>query len=159
MSTIRQALGLALSVVICFVVAGVGSLFTRPAIEGWYAALGKPSWTPPNWVFGPVWTVLYLAMATAAWLVWRRAGFAGARLPLTLFALQLVLNLVWTGVFFGLQMPGAAFAEIGLLWLFILVTAIAFWPISRVAAWLMVPYLVWVAYAATLNYGIWRLNA
>ena len=159
MSTIRQVLGLALSVAICFAAAGVGSLFTRAAIEGWYAALQKPSWTPPSWVFGPVWTVLYLAMATAAWLVWRRAGFAGARLPLTLFALQLVLNLVWTGVFFGLQMPGAAFAEIGLLWLFILVTAIAFWPISRVAAWLMVPYLVWVAYAATLNYGIWRLNA
>jgi benzodiazapine receptor len=159
MSTIRQALGLALSVAICFAAAGVGSLFTRPAIEGWYAALQKPSWTPPNWGFGPVWTVLYLAMATAAWLVWRRAGFAGARLPLTLFALQLVLNLAWTGVFFGLRMPGAAFAEIVLLWLFILVTAIAFWPISRVAAWLMVPYLVWVAYAATLNYGIWRLNA
>jgi tryptophan-rich sensory protein len=159
MSTIRQALGLALSVAICFAAAGVGSLFTRPAIEGWYAALQKPSWTPPNWVFGPVWTVLYLAMATAAWLVWRRAGFAGARLPLTLFALQLVLNLAWTGVFFGLRMPGAAFAEIVLLWLFILVTAIAFWPISRVAAWLMVPYLGWVTYAATLNYGIWRLNA
>jgi benzodiazapine receptor len=159
MSTIRQAVGLALSVVICFAVAGVGSLFTRPAIEGWYAALGKPSWTPPNWVFGPVWSVLYLAMATAAWLVWRREGFAGARLPLTLFALQLVLNLAWTGVFFGLRMPGAAFAEIVLLWLFILVTTAAFWPLSRAAAWLMVPYLLWVTYAATLNCGIWRLNA
>jgi len=159
MSTIRQALGLGLSAAICFAAAGVGSLFTRPAIEGWYAALQKPSWTPPNWVFGPVWTVLYLAMATAAWLVWRRAGFAGARLPLTLFALQLVLNLAWTGVFFGLRMPGAAFAEIVLLWLFILATTAAFWPLTHVAAWLMVPYLVWVTYAATLNYGIWRLNA
>jgi benzodiazapine receptor len=158
MSTIRQAVGLALSVVTCFAVAGVGSLFTRPAIEGWYAALRKPSWTPPNWVFGPVWSALYLSMAIAAWLVWRRAGFAGARLPLTLFALQLVLNLAWTGVFFGLRMPGAAFVEIVLLWLFILATTAAFWPLSRAAAWLMAPYLGWVTYAATLNCGIWRLN-
>jgi tryptophan-rich sensory protein len=159
MSTIRQAVGLALSVGVCFAVAGVGSLFTRPAIKGWYAALQKPSWTPSNWIFGPVWSALYLSMAIAAWLVWRRAGFAGARLPLTLFALQLLLNLAWTGVFFGLRMPGAAFAEIVLLWLFILATTAAFWPLSRAAAWLMVPYLLWVTYAATLNYGIWRLNA
>jgi benzodiazapine receptor len=159
MSTIRQAVGLALSVVVCFAVAGVGSLFTRPAIEGWYAALRKPFWTPPNWIFGPVWSALYLGMAIAAWLVWRRAGFAGARLPLTLFALQLVLNLAWAGVFFGLRIPGAAFAEIVLLWLFILVTTAAFWPLSRAAAWLMVPYLLWVTYAAALNYAIWRLNA
>jgi benzodiazapine receptor len=159
MSTIRQAVGLALSVVICFAVARVGSLFTRPAIKGWYAALQKSSWTPPNWIFGPVWSALYLSMAIAAWLVWRRAGFAGARLPLTLFSLQLVLNLAWTGVFFGSRMPGAAFAEIVLLWLFILATTAAFWPLSRAAAWLMVPYLLWVTYAATLNYGIWRLNA
>jgi benzodiazapine receptor len=158
-STIRQAVGLALFAVACFAVAGVGSLFTRPAIEGWYAALRKPLWTPPNWIFGPVWSALYLSMAIAAWLVWRRAGFAGARLPLTLFALQLVLNLAWTGVFFGLRMPRAAFAEIVLLWLFILATTAAFWPLSRAAAWLMVPYLLWVTYAATLNYGIWRLNA
>jgi benzodiazapine receptor len=159
MNTIRQVVGLALLVVICFAVAGVGSLFTRPAIEGWYAALRKPSWTPPNWVFGPVWSALYLSMAIAAWLVWRRAGVAGARLPLTLFALQLVLNLAWTGFFFGLRMRGAAFAEIVLLWLFVLATAAAFWPLTHVAAWLMVPYLGWVTYAATLNYGIWRLNA
>jgi benzodiazapine receptor len=159
MSTIRQAVGLALSLLLCFAVAGAGSLFTRPAIEGWYAALRKPSWTPPNWIFGPVWSALYLSMAIAVWLVWRRAGFAGARLPLTLFALQLVLNLAWTGVFFGLRMPGAAFAEIVFLWLFILVTTAAFWPLSRAAAWLMVPYLLWVTYAAALNYGIWRLNA
>jgi benzodiazapine receptor len=159
MSTIRQAVGLAVSVALCFAVAGAGSLFARPAIEGWYGALRKPSWTPPNWLFGPAWSALYLTMAIAAWLVWRRAGFAGARLPLTLFALQLVLNLAWTGVFFGLRMPGVAFAEMVVLWLFILATTAAFWPLSHAAAWLMALYLAWVTYAAALSYGIWRLNA
>jgi benzodiazapine receptor len=159
MSTIRQAISLTLSVALCFAAAGLGSLFTRPAIEGWYASLHKPSWTPPNWLFGPVWTALYLVMAIAVWLVWRRAGFSGARLALALFATQLALNVAWTGIFFGLRAPGAAFAEIVFLWLFILATAIAFWPISRAAAWLMLPYLLWVAYAAGLNFSIWRLNA
>ena len=159
MTGLRQVIGLALSVAVCFAAAGLGSLFTRPAIEGWYASLPKPSWTPPNWVFGPVWTVLYLSMAIAAWLVWRRGGFPGAKLPLALFAAQLALNVAWSGLFFGLRTPGAAFAEIVLLWLFILATAIAFWPISRVAAWLMLPYLLWVTYAAGLNYSIWRLSA
>jgi len=158
MTGLRQVIGLALSVAVCFAAAGLGSLFTRPAIEGWYASLPKPSWTPPNWVFGPVWTVLYLSMAIAAWLVWRRGGFPGAKLPLALFAAQLALNVAWSGLFFGLRTPGAALAEIVLLWLFILATAIAFWPISRVAAWLMLPYLLWVTYAAGLNYSIWRLN-
>jgi benzodiazapine receptor len=159
MSGARQVVGLALSVALCFAAAGLGSLFTRPAIEGWYASLPKPSWTPPNWVFGPVWSALYLSMAIAAWLVWRRGGFPGAKLPLALFAAQLALNVAWTVVFFGLRTPGAAFAEIVFLWLFILATAIAFWPISRVAAWLMLPYLLWVTYAAGLNFSIWRLNA
>jgi len=159
MSGARQVVGLALSVALCFAAAGLGSLFTRPAIEGWYASLHKPSWTPPNWVFAPVWTALYLGMAIAVWLVWRRGGFPGAKLPLALFAAQLALNVAWTVVFFGLRTPGAAFAEIVFLWLFILATAIAFWPISRVAAWLMLPYLLWVTYAAGLNYSIWRLSA
>ena len=106
-----------------------------------------------------MWTALYLSMAVAAWLVWRRAGFSGARLPLALFALQLILNVSWSAIFFASHMPGGAFAEIILLWLFILATTIAFWPLSKVAGWLMVPYLLWVTYAATLNWGIWRMNA
>jgi tryptophan-rich sensory protein len=98
-------------------------------------------------------------MAVAAWLVWRQAGFSPARLPLTLFALQLVLNVAWSGIFFGLRLPGAAFLEVVLLWLFILSTAITFWPVSRLASWLLVPYLTWVTYAAALNAAIWRMNA
>jgi tryptophan-rich sensory protein len=98
-------------------------------------------------------------MAVAAWLVWRQAGFSPARLPLTLFALQLVLNVAWSGIFFGLRVPGAAFLEVVLLWLFILSTAIAFWPVSKLASWLLVPYLTWVTYAAALNAAIWRMNA
>lgn len=159
MTAIRQVVALALSVVICFSAGGVGSLFTRPAIEGWYSSLRKPSWTPPNWVFGPVWSALYLCMAIAAWLVWRCAGFSGAKFPLVLFAIQLVFNVTWSSIFFGLRMPGLAFAEIVFLWLFILATTVAFWPFSRAAAWLMVPYLLWVSFAASLNFGIWRLNA
>jgi len=158
MTGTRQAIGLVVCVAICFAAAGLGSLFTRPAIESWYMLLRKPLWTPPNWVFGPVWSALYLCMAIAAWLVWRGAGFAGARFPLLLFAIQLVFNVTWSGIFFGLRMPGVAFVEIVFLWLFILATTAAFWSFSRVAAWLMTPYLLWVTFAAALNYEFWRLN-
>ena len=159
MITARQAIGLVVSMVICFGAAGLGSLFTRPSIENWYLALHKPPWTPPNWVFGPVWTVLYLGMAIAAWLVWRKAGVSGGKLALTLFAIQLVLNVCWSAIFFAAHMPGYAFAEIVLLWLLILATVGAFWSVSRAAGWMMVPYLIWVAFAGVLNYAIWRLNA
>jgi benzodiazapine receptor len=159
MSALRQAVGLAMSIAICFGAAGIGSLLTRPSIRGWYATLSKPWWTPPNWLFGPVWSALYLGMAVAAWLVWRRAGVSGAKLALTLFALQLVLNVCWSAIFFAMHRPGFAFAEIILLWLLILATLALFWPISRAAVWLMVPYLLWVAFAASLNYAVWRLNS
>jgi tryptophan-rich sensory protein len=98
-------------------------------------------------------------MGVAAWLVWRQVGFSHAKLPLTLFAVQLALNVAWSGIFFGLRFPGAAFLEVVLLWLFILSTTIAFWPVSRTASWLMVPYLTWVTYAAALNAAIWRMSA
>lgn len=159
MTSTRQAIGLAVSIVICFAAASIGSVFTNLSLPGWYAALTKPSWTPPAWVFGPVWSALYLAMAIAAWLVWRRSGFSAARGALTLFAAQLVLNVCWSAIFFGAHSPGLAFAEILLLWLMILGATMAFRPLSRLAAWLMVPYLIWVAFAATLNYSIWQLNA
>lgn len=158
MISLRQATGLALSIVICFGAAGLGSWLTPPSIEGWYSGLVKPAWTPPNWLFGPVWSALYLCMAIAAWLVWRSAGFSGARFALGLFSVQLVLNVCWSAIFFWAHRPGLAFAEIVLLWVLILATTVAFRPLSRVAALLMTPYLLWVAYAATLNYGIWRLN-
>ena len=104
----------------------------------WYAALKKPAWNPPGWVFGPVWTALYTMMAVAAWLVWQRGGFATQRRPLVLFLAQLVLNATWTPLFFGLHRPGVAFAEILLLWLAIAWTLAAFWRVQRAAAWLLV---------------------
>lgn len=139
----------------CSMAAGIGSWFTTPRIEGWYALLRKPDWTPPNWVFGPVWSVLYASMAVAAWLVWRRVGWSR---ELALFAGQLVLNMAWSAIFFGLRNPAAALAEILALWVMILLTAISFWRVSSVAGWLMVPYLAWVSFAAALNFAIWRMN-
>jgi len=156
---LSQAIGLVVAVLICFAAAGLGAVVTTSQIPGWYAALAKPTWNPPAWIFGPVWTLLYLMMAVAAWLVWRRAGFAGAKLPLALFAIQLALNSLWSGLFFGLHNPGAAAVEIVLLWAAILTTLIAFWRRSRWAGGLLVPYLAWVSFASVLNFTIWRLNA
>lgn len=153
----RAWAGLIVFVAVCFGAAGVGSLYTNPSVDPWYAALTKPSWNPPNWVFGPVWTMLYLMMAVAAWLVWRRRG-AAAGVPLALFAAQLALNALWSYLFFGLHRPGLAFAEITLLWAAILATLLAFRRVVPLAAWLLVPYLLWVTFAAFLNFTIWRLN-
>ena len=142
-------------IVLCFVVAGIGGLVTTPSIPNWYSGLVKPSWTPPSWVFGPVWSVLYLCMAVAAWLVWRKGN---ALVPLTFFAVQLAFNAAWSWLFFGLHSPGAALIDIVLLWIAIAATTIAFWRRSVVAGLLFLPYLAWVSFAATLNFAIWRLN-
>ena len=139
----------------CFAAAALGGFFVPGE---WYASLKKPAWNPPAWVFGPVWTALYTMMAVAAWLVWKRGGFAAQRRPLLLFLAQLALNAVWTPLFFGLHWPGAAFAEILLLWLTIVATIIAFRPVNRAAALLLWPYLAWVSFAAVLNFALWRLN-
>lgn len=142
----------------------IGSVFTVGAIPTWYASLAKPAATPPGWVFGPVWTALYFLMGVAAWLVWKQWGTSSssARLrihtALTVFGLQLLLNVFWSVVFFGLRLPGAALFEIIFLWLTIVATILAFYKISRLAAWLLVPYLVWVSYAGYLNFSIWVLN-
>lgn len=153
-----QWIGLACAVCACFAAAGIASLYTTPAIPNWYASLEKPAWTPPAWVFGPVWTLLYLAMAVAVWLVWRERGFTRAPLALTLFAVQLVLNALWSIVFFGWRRPGLALVEIHFLWAAIFATMLAFWRISQPAAWLIWPYLLWVTFAGFLNLAIWRLN-
>jgi translocator protein len=142
---------------ICFAAAGLGSLLTRPALPGWYASLTKPSWTPPNWLFGPVWTMLFLMMATAAWLVWGKIGIAAR--PMQLFLIQLLFNVAWSGLFFRMRSPRAAFAEIILLWATILATTVAFWRTTPIAGWLLLPYLIWTGYAAVLNFSIWRLNS
>jgi tryptophan-rich sensory protein len=155
----QEWLGLAFSVAACFAAAGLSSLFTRPAISGWYAQLAKPSWTPPAWLFAPVWTLLYLSMAVAAWLVWREHGFTdGAAHALVSFAVQLALNALWSIIFFGWKRKGLAFAEIAVLWLAILTTTLAFCRLTPAAGWLMLPYLAWVAFAAALNFSIWRKN-
>jgi translocator protein len=155
MSPIKQAAALVVILLICFAAAGLGSVATTPNIPTWYATLAKPSWNPPNWLFGPVWTVLYICMAVAAWLVWRQGG---PRTPLTLFAVQLALNAAWSWIFFWFHMPGIAFLEILALLVTIAATSTAFWPRSVAAGILMLPYLGWVAFASVLNFAIWRMN-
>ena len=144
-------------IVVCLGAAGIGSLLTTPSLRPWYEGLSKPRWNPPNWLFGPVWTILYLAMAIAAWLVWRKAGVTAV--PMQLFLTQLVLNVAWSALFFRLRSPGLAFIEIVVLWFAILATTIEFWRAVPAAGWLLLPYLIWVSYATALNFSIWRLNA
>lgn len=150
---------LALFVLACLGAAALGAAWTNLSVATWYMDLQKPSWNPPSSLFGPVWTCLYVAMAVAAWLVWREKGFFASRLPLLLFAVQLALNAIWSVLFFGLRAPGLALAEIVLLWIAILATAIAFGRVSTWAAALLVPYLAWVSFAAALNWTLWRMNA
>lgn len=154
----RDALALLGFVVLCLAVAAAGGAVTASSVGTWYAALAKPSFNPPNWVFAPVWTALYLMMAFAAWRVWRRRGAGDARLALGVWALQLALNLCWSLVFFGARLIGAALVEVAVLFAAILATALLFWPIDRVAGALLVPYAAWVAFAALLNAALWRLN-
>jgi len=132
----------------------LGSRSTIPEITGWYAGLAKPSFNPPDSVFGPVWTALYVLMAVSAWLVWR----AGGRAVLALFALQLALNALWTQTFFGWHALAAAVLVCALLWLAELAMVLAFARHDRRAAWLNVPLLLWTAYATALSFTIWRLN-
>ena len=151
-------LGLLVFLAICFTAAGIGGAVTTPKIATWYATLAKPTWNPPNWIFGPVWSALYFCMAVAAWLVWRQGGFSGARVPLALFGTQLVLNVLWSCIFFGLEMPGLAFVDVLLLWTAIAATMVTFWQRSSVAGILFLPYLAWVSFASVLNLVIWRMN-
>lgn len=154
---LRNVIGFAAWLLLCFSAAAVGAIASANAPE-FYAALVRPSWAPPAWLFGPVWTVLYLLMAIAAWLVWRERGFGGAAIPLALFLVQLALNALWSWLFFAWRQGGGAFAEIIVLWLLIVATAIAFWRVRPLAAWLLAPYLAWVTFATVLCYAIWRLN-
>ena len=132
----------------------IGSIFTSSSISTWYATLQKPELTPPGWIFGPVWITLYFLMGIAAYLVWKRNN----KKALIIFGVQLILNSLWSIIFFGLQNPGLALLEIIILWIAILWTMIAFWKIDRRAGVLFVPYIAWVSFAAYLNYSIWTLN-
>jgi translocator protein len=152
---LRKWVGLGGWILLPLLAGAFGSLF-QPG--QWFAELAKPTWNPPSWVFGPVWTTLYILMGVAAWLVWRRGGPI-ARGALTLFVVQLVFNAAWSWLFFGLQSPGLAFLDIILLWLLIIVTTIAFWRVRMAAGVLLLPYLAWVTFATALNFAIWRMNS
>lgn len=155
MGTVRNVLGLVGWLLASFAAGWIGSRYLPGA---WYASLTKPAWTPPDTIFGPVWTVLYVLMAVAAWLVWRRAGFNEASVALILFIVQLVLNALWSYLFFGLHRADIAFFDIVVLWVVILVVLVLFWREDWRAGTLMMPYLVWVGFASFLNFALWRLN-
>lgn len=147
------------SILVCFLAAAIGSVFTSPQIDGWYAGLAKPWFAPPNWVFGPVWTTLYLLMGIALFLVWRKGlERPDVRLGVILFGVQLAVNAAWSLVFFGLQSPFAGLVCIVILWVLILATLVQFWKVDRIAGALLIPYLAWVSIATALNHAIWVLN-
>jgi benzodiazapine receptor len=152
-----QIVGLAAWLVASFIAAAIGGAASIQA-GPFYAALQRPDWAPPAAVFGPVWTVLYALMGIAAWLVWRVGGFRAARAALTLFFIQLAANALWSWLFFGWQRGALAFADILLLWALIGATLMFFWRIRPLAGALLVPYLLWVGFAAALNYVVWQLN-
>ncbi len=155
MSKGRDVAGLVGWLILSFTAAAIGTQFMPDA---WFAALAKPTWNPPNAVFGPVWTVLYTMMGTAAWLVWRRDGFRGGSPALVLFLSQLVLNAAWSFLFFGAHRIGYALLDIIALLVLILMLVRRFGQVDRRAGWLMVPYAAWVAFATALNTSIWQLN-
>lgn len=146
---------LAVFILVCELVGVSGSFFTVRAIPAWYAKLKKPAFNPPNWVFGPAWIILYALQGIAAYLVFRTSGIGPA---LDVFVIQLILNAIWTPLFFGAKRLGAALVELIVLLLCIVATIVLFFGIDVIAAWLMVPYLLWVIFATTLNYKIWQLN-
>ncbi len=151
----RDALALVGWLALTFSAALTGAFVST---RGWYAGLMKPSWNPPSWVFGPVWTILYTMMAVAAWLVWKEGGCRKQKRALRLYLVQWALNALWTPLFFGLHRPGLAFAEIVVLDVAVLGTLVAFWLARRVAGLLLVPYALWVAFATALNFTIRQLN-
>ncbi|HOI58826.1 MULTISPECIES: TspO/MBR family protein [unclassified Methanoculleus] len=158
-SVYARAIQFLAAVGVCLLAAAVGSLFTMPAIPTWYAGLVKPALNPPAWVFGPVWTVLYILMGVALYLVWIRGwDRKDVKVAMAIFGVQLVLNVLWSYLFFGLQAPFFALIEIVLLWLAILMTIGAFYRVSVPAAVLLVPYLLWVTFATYLTYGVYVLN-
>lgn len=155
----RDIVGLLAFIALCLAVSGIGGAITATSVESWYQALEKASFNPPDWLFAPVWTTLYILMGVAAWRVWRARSFKLAGLPLVLFAGQLGLNLLWSVLFFGMQRIDLALVEIVILLCTIVVNMAVFWRIDRLAGFLFVPYVAWVAYAMALNASLWLLNS
>lgn len=146
-------------VIVCLLAGGIGSVFTMPSIPTWYASLNKPSFSPPNWLFGPVWTLLYVMMGVAVALVLAKGlKKKGVTVAVELFAIQLLLNVFWSFAFFGMRSPFFGFFVIVVLWVTILATTWEFWRISKKAAWLMVPYILWVSFASLLNLAVAVMN-
>jgi tryptophan-rich sensory protein len=158
-SRVKDVLRLVVCIVVSQLAGGLGAFFTTPAIPTWYASLNKPVFNPPNWVFFPVWTTLYTLMGIAAFLVWRKGLHERrVRIALIVFAVQLILNLAWTIIFFGLYSLFGAVIAIVLLWIAIVVNIVVFWRISKAAGALLIPYILWVSFAALLNVSVWMLN-
>jgi tryptophan-rich sensory protein len=156
---IREGVELMLIVVLCLGVGAIGGVTTASSVDTWYAEIAKPAWTPPSPVFAPVWTIFFVLMGVAAWMVWRAPVRAGLRAAaLICFAAQLGLNALWSQLFFGMQNPGAALVDIVVLWIAIVATIFLFRRVELAAGWLLVPYLAWVTFAAALNAAIWSLN-
>jgi len=149
---------LILSLIICQLVGVLGSLFTAPAIPKWYASLQKPSFTPPSWLFSPVWIFLFVLMGVTLYILWEDYSKRGAKIALIFFSAQLLLNLMWSVIFFGLKSPMAAFIEIIVLLLAISLTILKSLQVSKAAGYLLLPYIIWVSFAAVLNYFFWKLN-
>jgi tryptophan-rich sensory protein len=145
------------SIILCEAAGGIGAIFTTPAINTWYAQLTKPSFNPPNWLFGPVWSILFALMGIALYLIWLSEDKDKKRVY-QFFFLQLSLNILWSVIFFGMKLPIIAFVEILILWVAILLTTINFYKISKIAGYILIPYLLWVSFAAILNYAIANLN-
>jgi translocator protein len=157
MNKLRQTAGIVVSLLIVFGIATLGGAITNLSVATWYPSLDKPSWTPSGATIGLIWTILYTLMGISAWIVWRRDS--GTEKPaLAIYAAQLLLNIGWSGLFFGLRSPGLALIEIGVLWVAILATLVAFWKVSKLAGVLMIPYLSWVTVAVVLNALIWKMN-
>lgn len=154
----RDVFGLAVFLLVCFAVSGIGAAITATSVGSWYQTLQKPSFNPPDWVFAPVWTTLYVLIAIAGWRAWRRAQTKATSIALAVFAAQLALNLAWSLIFFGLQQIALALVEIVILLLAIVANTILFWRIDRWAGVLFVPYTAWVAFASVLNASLWWLN-
>lgn len=147
---------LAASIIIPLAAGFIGSLFTTSSIPTWYSALNKPSFSPPNWIFFPVWTVLYILMGIALYVVWQKG--TNVKAAMSIFGTQLALNVLWPIIFFGMRSPFYALIEILVLWVSIALTIRAFWKISKTAGNLLIPYILWVSFAAFLNYSVWMLN-
>jgi len=155
----RNFLKLLTSVLVCFLAGGIGTVFTSSAIPAWYVHLIKPSFSPPNWLFGPVWTLLYFLMGISFYLIWEK-GIKNRKIreALMFFGVQLVLNDIWSPIFFGAKNLLLALVVIILMWVFILKTILVFGKIEKTASYLLYPYIIWVSFATILNFSLWILN-